>query len=154
MRFLLGGVVARGAVPVPDTRPGRLWMRAVEASSTRRSSVVRCDRDPGRPRQSMPVTPFERWRRAAARWPAYALNGASAALGIGLVHALFALLGGPVAVASAGAGAICTSLGDLPDTTGRNARRVIGAAVASLLAGFVVTLLEPHPAWLGVAVAV
>jgi len=86
--------------------------------------------------------------------PSYALNGLSVALGIGLVHGVFALLGGAPAVAAAGAAAICTSLGDLPDTTGRNTRRVLGAAVASLLAGLVVTLLEPHRGWLGVVVGI
>jgi len=99
------------------------------------------------------VTVATRWRRAVAHLPAHTLNGLGVALGIGLVHALFAALAGGAALAPAGAGAICTSLGDLPDTPGRNARRLIGAALASVLAGLVVTVLDEQRAWLGLAVA-
>src|SRR5947209_7100440 len=113
-------------VPVCDTHGRRLWMRT----------------GAGRVVQSRAVTVVPR-----LPLPSYALNGLSVALGIGLVHAVFAAVGGAPAVAAAGAGAICASLGDLPDTQGRNTRRVFGAALAGVLTGLIVTALETHREW-------
>jgi uncharacterized membrane protein YccC len=88
----------------------------------------------------------------ARHLPTYGINGATVALGIGLVHGIAFALGGPVAVVHAGSAAVCTSLGDLPDTLGRNVRRLLGTALMSLVAGAVVTVLEPWHVASGLAV--
>jgi uncharacterized membrane protein YccC len=87
-----------------------------------------------------------RWAR---RLPAYAVNGLSVAIGIGVIHLLFGALGGPAAAAFAGSGAVCTSLADLPDTLGRSWRRVLAAAVLSTASALTVAVLKPHLVALG-----
>lgn len=88
-------------------------------------------------------------RRWARRLPAYAVNGLSVAIGIGVIHLLFGALGGLAAAAFAGSGAVCTSLADLPDTLGRSWRRVLAAAVLSTASALTVAVLEPHVVALG-----
>jgi uncharacterized membrane protein YccC len=77
--------------------------------------------------------------------PAHLVNGASVALGVGLVQLLFALLAGPHAAAYAAGGALCTSLSDTPNTPRRNWHRSAGAALATSVATLAFALVKPWP---------
>ena len=92
-------------------------------------------------------------RRLPYVLPAYAINGLSVALGVAVVHALATALAGEQVAALVVAGAVCTSLADLPATRGRNLQRVWRAAVLAVVAALAVDLLRPWPWLLGVGVA-
>lgn len=86
--------------------------------------------------------------------PAYAVNGIAVATGIAVVHALIAALAGVHAGQLAIAGAVCSSLADLPGTGRRNLQRVWRAALLGTVAAALVAWLRPWPAALGVGLAV
>jgi uncharacterized membrane protein YccC len=86
--------------------------------------------------------------------PAYAINGISVALGMGLLQLLASALAGPHAALLVLSGAICASLADLPNPAVRTWHRVSAAALLSVLSAAVVELLKPHPVALGGAIAV
>jgi uncharacterized membrane protein YccC len=86
--------------------------------------------------------------------PAYVLNGAVVALGIGLIQALINAIGGPAAALAAITGAVCSSLADVPVTPNRTWRRVLTAAIIACAVSLVVHLLRPYPLALGLAVGV
>lgn len=90
-----------------------------------------------------------RWGR---RLPAYAVNGISVAIGIGVIHLLFGALAGPAAAQLASSGAVCTSLADLPGTVARTWRRVLAAAALGAASTLTVALLEAHVMALGFGV--
>ncbi|MED5617696.1 FUSC family protein [Ideonella sp. BN130291] len=96
--------------------------------------------------------------RLAPAPPAHVINGVAVALGIAAVQLLCSRLGVWVGEALAAqlavAGAVCTSLADLPGTGRRNVQRVVGAAVLATLAALVVALLRPWPLGLGLGLAV
>ncbi len=85
--------------------------------------------------------------------PAHAVNGVAVALGIAAVHALVAALAGPLPAQLAVAGAVCTSLADLPGTGPRNLQRVLRAALLATLAAAVVVATRPWPVALGLSIA-
>jgi uncharacterized membrane protein YccC len=87
------------------------------------------------------------------RLPAHVINGVGVALGVALVQAFVAVLGGPAAGLVASSGAVYASLADLPNTTDRTWRRVLAAAVVGCAVSVVVTVLRPFPAVLGLALA-
>ena len=66
-----------------------------------------------------------------SRLPAYALNGAAVALGLGCIQILIGTLAGSHAAQLALSGAICASLADVPNTLPRSWRRVATAATLS-----------------------
>lgn len=75
---------------------------------------------------------------ALRRFPAFGLNGASAAIGVAVVGLVVAALGDPIHAQVAIVGAVCVSLSDAPVTTGRVSQRVFLAAVLSALAALTV----------------
>ncbi|MFL6709347.1 MAG: FUSC family protein [Massilia sp.] len=81
---------------------------------------------------------------ALRRFPAFGLNGASAAMGVAVVGLIVAALGGPVHAQLAIVGAVCVSLSDAPVTTGRVSQRVFLAAVLSALAALTVEATKSH----------
>jgi len=87
--------------------------------------------------------------RLLHRLPAYALNGISVALGIGLIQFLITALAGHHAAQLALSGAVCASLADVPNTPARTRSRVPVAAALSLAAALTVALLDPFPIALG-----
>ena len=91
--------------------------------------------------------------RLLRRLPAYAINGITVAIGIGLIQLLFAALAGPLAAQLASGGAVCTSLADVPNTARRTWQRVLAAALLSVAASAVVALLRPYPIALGTGIA-
>ncbi len=91
--------------------------------------------------------------RLLSRIPAYALNGAAVALGLGCIQVLIGLLAGPHEAQLALSGAICASLSDVPNTLPRTWRRVATAASLSFFAAIVVTLLDGYPVALGFGIA-
>ena len=90
--------------------------------------------------------------RLLFRLPAYAVNGITVALGIGVIHLVFGSLGGPAVAQLAGSAAVCASLSDLPSTVSRTWQRVLAAAALSTCAALIVALLDRHPVALGVGV--
>lgn len=67
------------------------------------------------------------------RWPAYAINGLTVAIGIALLHLACTAWAHPLAAQWATGGAICASLADVPDTARRSWRKVgLGAALGGL----------------------
>lgn len=87
------------------------------------------------------------------RLPAYAVNGIAVALGVALIHFLFALVAGPAVAQIALGGAVCASLADVPNTVPRTRSRVPVAALLGVLATLTVALLHPHPIALGFGIA-
>jgi uncharacterized membrane protein YccC len=85
--------------------------------------------------------------------PAHGVNGVAVAIGIAAVQLLCMALGGPLAAQLAVAGAVCTSLADLPGTGRRNLQRVMRAGVLAAVAALVVALLRPWPFALALALA-
>jgi uncharacterized membrane protein YccC len=85
----------------------------------------------------------------AHRLPAYAINGATVAVGIALMHFALAALAGPKAAQLAVSGAVCASLADVPNTAARTWQRVAAAALLGFLAALLVTALRGHPVALG-----
>jgi len=86
------------------------------------------------------------------RLPAFALNGAAVALGIGLIQLLIGSLAGAHAAQLALSGAVCASLADVPNTVPRTVQRVAAAGALSLFAAIVVTVLAPFPHALGAGI--
>jgi uncharacterized membrane protein YccC len=85
--------------------------------------------------------------------PAYAWNGLTVALGVGMVQLVFGVFAGAQVAQLAASGAVCTSLADVPNTPGRTWQRVLAAAAWSVVAALVVALLRPHHVALGFGVA-
>ena len=81
--------------------------------------------------------------RLLFRLPAYAVNGITVALGIGVIHLVFGSLGGPAVAQLAGSAAVCASLLDLPSTVSRTWQRVLAAAALSTCAALIVALQDP-----------
>lgn len=73
---------------------------------------------------------------ALRRFPAFGLNGASAAIGVAVVGLDVAMLGDAIHAQIAIVGAVCVSLSDTAVTSGRINQRVVLAAVLSALAAF------------------
>ncbi len=80
--------------------------------------------------------------------PAWVVNGITVTLGLALVQASIVLVAGADAAQAAIATAVCASLADVVITTGRVARRVGVAAIASSVAGTLFLAVRPHEAWL------
>ncbi len=87
------------------------------------------------------------------RLPAHAVNGLAVALGVGLIQLAIGAGGGMKAAQWALAGAVCTSLADVPNTVSRTWHRVTMAALLSFVAAAMVALLRPYPQALGAGVA-
>ncbi len=88
------------------------------------------------------------------RLPAHILNGLTVAVGVACIRVVIGLLAGATAAQLALSGTIGASLADVPNTAGRNVRRVFLAATLSVLASVLIALLRQHPVALGVAIAV
>jgi uncharacterized membrane protein YccC len=87
------------------------------------------------------------------RWPAYALNGVSVSVGVGLVQLSTRALSGAAFAQYATLGAVLASL---PHLTGRAAptfRRCLAGGVLAILALLLVTSTAPHPSLRGLAIA-
>jgi uncharacterized membrane protein YccC len=95
-----------------------------------------------------------RMPRFLAIAPVHVVNGLGVAVGIGLVHLLIGLAFGPKAAQLAIGGAVCASLADLASTVRRNAQRVAGGGAMATVAAFVVALLAPWPAAMGLGIGV
>lgn len=87
------------------------------------------------------------------RMPAYLINGVSVLVGVACVRLLIGLLAGPAAAQLAASGAIGSSLADQVAVSGRSVRRVLLAVMLSFSAALMVALLRPHPALLGIGIA-
>lgn len=85
--------------------------------------------------------------------PAFVINGLTVAVGIGLVHACGALLGGAHIAQLALSGAVCASLADQPTPPHRTAYRVGAAGLLGVLAAAMVGALAGHPVALGLGIA-
>ena len=85
--------------------------------------------------------------------PAWVVNGITVTLGLALVQCSIGLVAGAEAAQVAIATAVCASLADVVITTGRVARRVGAAVVASTAAGTLFLAVRAHEAWLIPAVA-
>ncbi|MBV8604927.1 MAG: FUSC family protein [Pelomonas sp.] len=79
------------------------------------------------------------------RLPAWVVNGITVTLGLALVQVSIGLVAGAQAAQTAIATAVCTSLADVVTTTGRVARRVLVAGVASTLWGALFLAARPWP---------
>lgn len=86
------------------------------------------------------------------RLSAFAINGIAVAIGIALVQGLVAAGAGHHAAQLALSGAVCASLADVPNTAARTVRRVLAAALLSLLAATMVALFGPHRMVLGAGI--
>ena len=86
--------------------------------------------------------------------PAYALNGIAVAFAIGIIQLVVHTLAGPLAAALALAGAVCTSLADVPNTVARTWSRVSAGAALSVVSSAVTLWLMPTPVWMGVGIGV
>jgi len=82
------------------------------------------------------------------RLPAWVVNGITVTLGLALVQLSIGLVAGAQAAQTAIATAVCASLADVVVTTGRVARRVFFASVASTLAGLLFLAVRPFDALL------
>jgi uncharacterized membrane protein YccC len=87
------------------------------------------------------------------RLPAYAINGATVAVGIAIVHFGLAALAGPHAAQLAVSGAVCASLADVPNTAARTWQRVVAAALLGFVSALLVTALRAQPITLGWGIA-
>ncbi len=87
------------------------------------------------------------------RLPMHVINGASVALGVGVVEALVHAAAGPRAAALAMTGAIYASLADLPLRPERNWRRVGAGALMGFGAATLMLLTRPYAAAQGIAIA-
>lgn len=76
--------------------------------------------------------------------PAWAINGLTVTLGLALVQCSIHLLAGAQAAQTAVASAVCASLADVVVTTGRVARRVLAAAIASTAAACLFLAVRPY----------
>jgi uncharacterized membrane protein YccC len=85
--------------------------------------------------------------------PAYAINGITVALGIGLIQLAVSLTAGPHAAQLVVSGAVCASLADVPNRVMSTWQRVSAAALLSFAAALAVGLLRPYPLALGFVVA-
>ena len=83
------------------------------------------------------------------RLPAYALNGASVAVGIAVIQFAVGALAGPHAALLAVSGAVCASLADVPNTAARTWQRVSAAALLAFASALAVAALRSHPIALG-----
>lgn len=92
-------------------------------------------------------------RRWSLALPAHGINGLSVVLGLGLVHLVCWILGGPAASLAAVSGAIFTSLPDTPLAPARTRLRVATGAVVGTLASVLALSLSTHPLGLGLLVA-
>ena len=87
------------------------------------------------------------------RLPTYLLNGALVAAGVAMVHGTVGAAAGSGAAGLALIGAVCTSLADAPVAMVRAWRQVLAAALAALAGTALVTLAQPEPVALGLALA-
>ncbi|HKM98537.1 MAG TPA: FUSC family membrane protein [Buttiauxella sp.] len=85
--------------------------------------------------------------------PAYAINGVSTALGIGLVQLLVGAWAGEAAALAASSGAIYASLADFPTMSDRAWRRILLSAIIGCVSAFLVMVLQPFPIALGLLTA-
>ena len=85
--------------------------------------------------------------------PAWAIKGASVALGLALVHGSIGLVAGPQAAQAALASAGCACLADEVATSDRVARRVCAASVASLASAAACLAARPFGAVQALALA-
>ncbi len=90
--------------------------------------------------------------KLAHRLPAYALNGATVALGIAAIQFAVGALAGPHAALLAVSGAVCASLADVPNTPARTWQRVSAAALLAFASALTVAALRPHPIALGLGI--
>jgi len=88
--------------------------------------------------QSLSQSRWQEIKGAFRRVPAFVLNAASAAVGVGVVGLLVAATGSQTHAQWAIAGALCVSLSDMPNTVHRIRQRVMLALVLSVLAALVV----------------
>ncbi len=93
------------------------------------------------------------WLRPWRLLPAYAINGMTVALGIGLIQLAVSLAAGPHAAQLVVSGAVCASLADTPNRVTSTWQRVSAAALLSFAAALAVDLLRPYPVALGLVVA-
>ena len=93
------------------------------------------------------------WLRPWRLLPAYAINGTTVALGIGLIQLAVSLAAGPHAAQLVVSGAVCASLADTPNRVMSTWQRVSAAALLSIVAALAVDLLRPYPVALGLVVA-
>ena len=93
------------------------------------------------------------WLRPWRLLPAYAINGMTVALGIGLIQLIASLAAGPHAAQLVVSGAVCASLADTPNRILSTWQRVSAAALLSFAAALAVDLLRPYPIGLGLVVA-
>ena len=85
--------------------------------------------------------------------PAWVVNGITVTLGLALVQCSIGLVAGAEAAQAAIATAVCASLADVVTTTGRVARRVLAAVIASTASATLFLAVRPHEALLIPAVA-
>jgi uncharacterized membrane protein YccC len=86
------------------------------------------------------------------RLPIHVVNGVAVAVGIALIQGTVALAGGPLAALSAGTGAICASLADLPIAPQRTWRRVGMAAIVAWASQLAVAALRHSGVTMGLTV--
>jgi uncharacterized membrane protein YccC len=99
------------------------------------------------------MVPPPAWLRPWRLLPAYAINGMTVALGIGLIQLVASLAAGPHAAQLVVSGAVCASLADTPNRIMSTWQRVSAAALLSFVAALAVDLLRPYPVALGLVVA-
>ncbi|MEO8296466.1 MAG: FUSC family protein [Burkholderiales bacterium] len=92
-------------------------------------------------------------RTVFLRLPAYAINGLTVALGIGLIQLLAGGLGGAHAALVASSGAVFASLADMPNATHRTWRRVATAALLGCLISALANALARQPLAMGALMA-
>jgi uncharacterized membrane protein YccC len=93
------------------------------------------------------------WLRPWRLLPAYAINGMTVALGIGLIQLVASLAAGSHAAQLVVSGAVCASLADTPNRILSTWQRVSAAALLSFAAALAVDLLRHYPIALGLVVA-
>ncbi len=99
------------------------------------------------------MLPAPVWLRPWRLLPAYAINGITVALGIGLIQLVVSVTAGPHAAQLVVSGAVCASLADTPNRVMSTWQRVSAAALLSIVAALAVDLLRPYPIALGLVVA-
>lgn len=87
------------------------------------------------------------------RLPAYLLNGALVAAGVAMVCGAVGAAAGAIAAGLALTGAVCTSLADAPVAMVRAWRQLLVAALSALVGTAFVTVAQPEPVALGLALA-